>query len=68
MKFRSLVVACVATLLVAFVVHAQSTRPEPAPTTPQARPQPAPPTGAATHGTSRTPRKRDCARRPGGNR
>jgi hypothetical protein len=43
MKFRSLVVGCVATLLVAFVVHAQSTRPEPPPTTPQARPQPATP-------------------------
>src|SRR4030095_14081768 len=30
MKFRSLVVACVATLLLAVVVHAQSPRPEPA--------------------------------------
>jgi hypothetical protein len=42
MKFRSLVVGCVATLLVAFAVHAQSTPPEPVPTAPsQARPQPA---------------------------
>ena len=44
MKFRSLVVGCVATLLVAFVVHAQSAQqPAPAPAaTPQAPPAPAP--------------------------
>ena len=42
MKFRSLVVGCVAALFVAFAVHAQSSRPEQAPATPsQARPQPA---------------------------
>src|SRR5262245_23763936 len=46
MKFRSLVVGCVATLLAAFVVQAQSTRPEPAPATPQARPQAASPSPA----------------------
>src|SRR5262245_60447299 len=43
MKFRSLVVGCGAALLVAIVVHAQSTRPEAAPTAPAApRPQAAP--------------------------
>ena len=40
MKFRSLVVGCVAALLVAVAVHAQSSRPEQAPTAPsQTRPQ-----------------------------
>ena len=44
MKFRSLVVGCMAALLVAFAVHAQSNRPEQAPTPPpQTRPQSATP-------------------------
>jgi mono/diheme cytochrome c family protein len=43
MKFRSLVVGCVATLMVAFAVHAQSGRPASAPTpAPPARQQPEP--------------------------
>ena len=40
MKFRSLVVGCLATLFVALGVHAQSTRPEAAQTAPTAGPTP----------------------------
>jgi mono/diheme cytochrome c family protein len=57
MKFRSLVVGCVAALLVAFAVHAQSSRPEQAPAPPsQARPQPATPARPAQPATPTTKR------------
>ena len=57
MKFRSLVVGCVAALLVAFAVHAQSSRPEQAPATPsQARPQTATPARPAQPAAPPTPR------------
>src|SRR5262245_61082406 len=62
MKFRSLVVGCVATLLVAFVVQAQSTRPEPAPATPQARPQQAAPPSTAPGSTPPAAPARPVAR------
>src|SRR5262245_20487211 len=47
MKFRSLVVGCMAALLVAFAVHAQSSRPEQPATPSQVRPQPATPAATA---------------------
>ena len=61
MKFRSLVVGCVAALFVAFAVHAQSSRPEQAPTAPsQARPQTAAPARPAQPATP-APRRASAA-------
>src|SRR5262245_54367966 len=62
MKFRSLAGGCVATLLVAFVVQAQSTRPEPAPATPQPRPQQAAPPSTTPRSTQPAAPARPVAR------
>jgi mono/diheme cytochrome c family protein len=65
MKFRSLVVGCVAALFVAFAVHAQSSRPEQAPTTPsQARPQPAAPAKPAQPASPTTRRASTAPAKP----